>query len=91
MPKYTAMLPTDCIGQVGTDCAQSLQSFNLGDFLSNSTQVLFFILLFFFSVYGLFLAYHWFSFGTSKHTSVIALATYLLGGAVLFLTLAATL
>jgi hypothetical protein len=52
-------------------------------------QGLFFILLFIFSLYGVFLAYHWYTFGTSNHTSTIALAVYLLGGAVLFLTFAA--
>jgi hypothetical protein len=54
-------------------------------------QAVFYVLLFFFSVYGVFLAYHWFTFGTSRNTSTIALATYLLGGAVLFLTLATSI
>jgi hypothetical protein len=49
---------------------------------------IFYVLLFFFSLYGLFLAYHWYTFGTSRNTSTIALAVYLLGGAILFLTLA---
>ncbi len=51
-------------------------------------QGLFFFLLFLFTLYGVFLAYHWFTFGTSKHTSQLALVVYLAGGAVLFLTLA---
>ncbi len=54
-------------------------------------QVFFYCILFFFAVYGLFLGYHWFSFGTSRNTSTIALAVYLLGGAVLFLTLATSI
>lgn len=48
----------------------------------------FFFLLFIFSVYGLFLVYHWYTFGTSKSTSLVALTVYLVGGAILFLTLA---
>jgi hypothetical protein len=51
----------------------------------------FYVLLGFFSIYGIFLAYHWYTFGTSKNTSTVALAVYLLGGAVLFITLAATI
>ena len=54
-------------------------------------QGLFFILMFFYAVYGLFLGYHWFTFGTSKNTSTIALAVYLGGGAILFLTLASSI
>ncbi len=54
-------------------------------------QSIFFVLLGLFSIYGIFLAYHWFAFGTSKNTSTIALAVYLLGGAVLFITLAASI
>lgn len=50
-------------------------------------QGLYFVLLFIFSLYGIFLAYHWFTFGTSRHTSTIALAVYLLGGAILFILL----
>lgn len=59
--------------------------------IAQAGQGIFYILLFFFSVYGLFLAYHWFTFGASRNTSTIALAVYLLGGAVLFLTLAGSM
>lgn len=65
--------------------------FELTATLPTFIEGMFFVLLFFFSIYGIFLAYHWFTFGTSRHTSTIALAVYLLGGAVLFLTLAAAL
>ena len=51
----------------------------------------FYVLLGIFSMYGVFLAYHWYAYGTSKNTSTVALAVYLLGGAVLFITLAATI
>jgi hypothetical protein len=54
-------------------------------------QIAFFGLLFCFALYGVFLAYHWYTFGTDNHTSTIALATYLLGGAVLFIILAMSL
>lgn len=50
-------------------------------------QGLFFVLLLIFTLYGVVVGYHWFRFGASKHTSMIALAVYLVGGAVLFLTL----
>lgn len=53
-------------------------------------EALFFVLLFVFSIHTLFLGYHWFTFGTDRHTSLIALAVYLVGGAILFITLAAT-
>lgn len=52
---------------------------------------LFYILLLTYTVYALFLAYHWFTFGESKRMSLIALATYLIGGAILFLTLSIAL
>ncbi len=58
---------------------------------ANVIQGTFYILLFFFSVYGIFLGYHWFTFGTKRATSMLALAVYLLGGAVLFLTLASSI
>jgi hypothetical protein len=54
-------------------------------------QSMFFVLLLIFSIYGIFLAYHWYTFGESKNTSTIALAVYLCGGAVLFLTLAVSM
>lgn len=59
--------------------------------LGRVLQGLFYVLMFFFAVYGLFISYHWFTFGTSRNTSTIALAIYLSGGAVLFLTLASTI
>ena len=51
-------------------------------------RALFFFLLLIFTVYGVLLCYHWYTFGTSRRTSSVALAVYLCGGAVLFLTLA---
>jgi hypothetical protein len=66
---------------------ESLLHLNLTPLL----QGFFFVLLFLFSVYGLFLGYHWFTFGTSRNTSTIALAVYLSGGAILFLSLASSI
>lgn len=66
----------------------------LGDSTALSTvtligaQGLFFLLLFIFTLQALFLGYHWFSYGSSRSVSLIALAAYLTGGAVLFITMA---
>lgn len=46
----------------------------------------FYILLLIFSIQALFLAYHWFTYGSSTRISTLALAIYLTGGAVLLLT-----
>ncbi len=52
---------------------------------------MFYFLLLIFTINTFVLGYHWFSYGTSRNTSMIALATYLLGGAILFITLASSL
>lgn len=54
-------------------------------------ELFFYILLFFFTLHALFLGYHWFAFGTDRRTPMVALAVYLGGGAILFLTLATSL
>jgi hypothetical protein len=51
----------------------------------------FFIVLAIFTVYTLFLTYHWFTYGTHRHVSMIALSTYLIGSAFAFLTMSALL
>jgi hypothetical protein len=56
-----------------------------------SIEMLFYLLLCAFSIHAVFLGYHWFAFGTSKHVSTLALALYLSGGAILFLILATAL
>jgi hypothetical protein len=53
--------------------------------------LLFYVLLLVFTLHALFLAYHWFSFGTDNKTSMLALAVYLIGGSTLFLILAFSL
>lgn len=49
----------------------------------------FYILLAIFTIYSLFLAYHWFAYGTNARVSTIALSIYLMGSAVAFLTMSA--
>lgn len=61
---------------------------DIGYLTSVGFEGLFFVLLFIFTLHAFFVGYHWFTFGTSRHISTIALATYLCGGAILFLTLA---
>lgn len=60
-------------------------------FFSIGIEGIFYILLLTFTVIGTFLAYHWYAYGASRNVASIALATYLLGGAVLFLAIATSL
>ncbi len=48
---------------------------------------LFYVLLFFFGIQACILSYHWFTYGGSKHISLLAFAIYLIGGAILLLTM----
>ncbi len=64
---------------------------SLASYMFIGTEGLFFVLLLFFTIHGCFLAYHWFKYGTSREMSLAALATYLVGGAILFLTLSLAL
>ena len=66
-------------------------SVNTNSLIGLGIHGLFFILLFFFVIQAVFLTYHWFKYGTKKHTSILALAMYLSGGAVLFLLYAISL
>lgn len=58
----------------------------LDGFLRTGAQGLFYILLLAFVMQTIFLAYHWFTYGSSRQISLIALAVYLSGGAILLLT-----
>ena len=58
---------------------------------STAIQIGFYILLLAFTIQTVFLAYHWFKYGSSRSISVTALAIYLSGGAILFLTLSLAL
>lgn len=60
---------------------------SISEFLHLGMQGLFFTLLLIFTLHSVFLAYHWFTYGSSKKMSMTALAVYLSGGAVLLLTL----
>ena len=60
-------------------------------FIANGIEGLFYVLLLAFTLQTVFLSYHWFTFGTSRSISTVALAVYLSGGAILFMTLAGTL
>ncbi|MEX0917931.1 MAG: hypothetical protein WDZ93_02145 [Candidatus Paceibacterota bacterium] len=47
--------------------------------------LLFFTLLFLFTIYSCMLGYHWFTYGTSVHKSRLSLSIYLAGAGILFL------
>ncbi len=61
---------------------------DFSNFISIGAEGIFYLFLLIFTIHIVFLGYHWFNFGTSKRISTIALAAYLCGGAVIFLTLA---
>lgn len=63
-------------------------SIDLAPILLLAAEGTFYVLLFLFTLHVVVLGYHWFSYGTRKRMSMLALATYLIGGAVLFLVLA---
>lgn len=59
-----------------------------GALIPLGAEITFYILLLIFTLHALFLGYHWFNYGTKRRIGLTALATYLLGGAALFLSLA---
>lgn len=63
----------------------------LGSFLEIGSLGLFYVLLLAFAIHALFVSYHWFSYGSSRSISLIALALYLGGGAMLLLTMSIAL
>lgn len=60
-------------------------------FFQIGVEGLFYGLLFIFTIHAIFLVFHWFNYGNDKRISLIALAIYLIGGAILFLTLSLAL
>jgi hypothetical protein len=52
---------------------------------------LYYVLLLIFTIHTIFLVFHWFTYGNDRRTSLIALAIYLVGGAILFVTLSLAL
>jgi hypothetical protein len=61
--------------------------FEYGTLFALGAEGMFYLLLLFFTFHVFFLGFHWFSYGTSKSISLIALATYLCGAAVFFIIL----
>lgn len=57
----------------------------------NGAELIFYVLIIIFALHAIFLAYHWFTYGDNPKISMLAFALYLTGGAILFLTLSATL
>lgn len=47
----------------------------------------FYITAIIFTIYTLFLVYHWYGYGTDKTTPTVALAVFLLGSAPLFIVM----
>lgn len=54
-------------------------NFDFGEFLPIGFEIFFYALVLIFLIYSLFLVYHWFSYGTNKATSMLALLIYLFG------------
>ena len=50
------------------------------------TEVMFYVLLLSFVIHAFFVGYHWFTYGANRRISLVALAVYLMGGAILLLT-----
>lgn len=63
----------------------------LDSLLSSGLQVLFYIAMLSFVVYSIILAYHWFTYGSSKALSMLSLAVYLIGSAVFFMMMSTSL
>lgn len=62
--------------------------YELGNLVDIGLKLLFYITLFSFTLYTVFLGYHWFSYGTDRHTSTLSLAVYLIGAAPLLISMA---
>ncbi len=56
--------------------------FNLG------LRAIFFILLLSYTIYGLILAYHWLTYGTTYRTTYLLILGYLVGGIICFALMA---
>jgi RsiW-degrading membrane proteinase PrsW (M82 family) len=59
--------------------------------LVSGIELIFYVLTILFCIHAAVLAYHWFSYGDNKQTAWTALATYLIGGAVLLFSIAGAL
>lgn len=58
--------------------------------LSVIFELAFYLTMLCFVIYTLFLAYHWFAYGTHRSTALLALAVYLLGSAPFLIVMAIT-
>ena len=64
---------------------------SLSSFLEVGSLGFFYLMLLAFAIHAIFVSYHWFSYGSSRSVSLIALAFYLGGGAMLLLTMSIAL
>lgn len=62
----------------------------IASLMSVGLGLVFYVTLLVFTFYTVFLAYHWFSYGTSRVTSMLSLAIFLLGSVPLFLVMSIT-
>jgi hypothetical protein len=63
----------------------------LAPLLANGLGLVFYIILLIFTIYTVFLVYHWFAYGTRYATALLALSIYLLVSAPFFIVMAITL
>lgn len=54
-------------------------------------QILFYVAMLSFVIYSCFLIFHWFNYGSNRALSMLSLAIYLLGSAVLFIGMSVAL
>lgn len=59
-------------------------SFDPTAIFSFGLEMIFYVLLFIFTIHALFVGYHWFNYGDDAKMSMTALTTYLAGAALLF-------
>ncbi len=64
---------------------------NIVQLLNPSFHILFFVLTLVFIVFTVCVVYHWFTYGSSRSTSMISLCAYLVVSAPLFMIMSLTL
>lgn len=64
---------------------------NLDAVLFLGLQGIFFLTALVFVIFSIVLSYHWFTYGSSKHLSMLSLAVYLAGSAPFFLIMSLAL
>ena len=76
-----------CTPFMNAAIGETWENMRMVNIFSNASPILalvFFILVFIFTIYSSMLGYHWFAYGTSVRASRLTLTVYLLGAAVLF-------